>query len=131
MARSSNSSRSGSAAAMFRMILANVCEYHAATSSTTLPVARRSSMTFSASAARAPCGARLRRSPLLPAAGAARVGPRPDPLAPRDGGVPDAARRAVDEHGLALGEPPAELQREVRGVVVEDQARALRHVELA
>ena len=42
----------------------------------------------------------------------------------------DAARRAVDEHALALGQAPAQLQREVGRVVVDDERRALREVEL-
>ena len=43
---------------------------------------------------------------------------------------PDAAGGAVHEHRLALGQPPAELQREVGGVVVEDERRALGEVQL-
>ena len=36
----------------------------------------------------------------------------------------------MHEHGLALGEAPAQDEREVSGVIVEDQPRALREVEL-
>ena len=35
----------------------------------------------------------------------------------------------MDQRGLALREPAAQLEREVRGVVVEDQRRALREVQ--
>ena len=44
-------------------------------------------------------------------------------------GGADAAGGAVDEHALALRQAAAQLQREVGGVVVEDQRRALREVE--
>ncbi len=47
-----------------------------------------------------------------------------------DGGGADPAGRAVHEHLVALGDPPADAQREVGRVVVEDQARALGDVEL-
>ena len=40
--------------------------------------------------------------------------------------VPDAARGAVHEHGLALGQPPAAGQRQVRGLEVHDEARRRR-----
>ena len=43
---------------------------------------------------------------------------------------PDAAGGAVHQHGLALCQAPAQQQREVRGVIVEDQRRALGEVEL-
>ena len=54
---------------------------------------------------------------------------RAEPLRDLDRGGPDAAGGAVDEDGLALLEPAAGHQREPGRVVVEDQRRALAHVE--
>ena len=55
--------------------------------------------------------------------------PRAEPARDLQRGGADAAGGAVHEHPLALGDPPARLQREVRGVVVEDEAGALGEVE--
>ena len=55
---------------------------------------------------------------------------RPQPLGDLQRRRADPAGGPMDEDGLALGEPPAELQREVGGVVVEDQPGALREVQL-
>ena len=75
-------------------------------------------------------GARLARDLLLLVGRDDRERARPEPLRHLQRRRPDAAGRAVHEHRLALGQAPAQLQREVRRVVVEDQPGALRVVEL-
>jgi hypothetical protein len=67
---------------------------------------------------------------LLLVAGDDRECPRAEPFGDLECRGPDATGRAVDEHALALGETPAQLQREVRGVVVEHERGALLEVEL-
>ena len=75
-------------------------------------------------------GAGLAGDPLLLVARDDRDRPRAEALGDLERGGPDAAGGAVHEHRLALRQAPAQLQREVRRVVVEDERRALREVEL-
>ena len=75
-------------------------------------------------------GAGLTRDALLLVARHDRDRMRAKALGDLESRGADAAGGAVDEHGLALLEATAGLQREVGGVVVEDERRALREVEL-
>ncbi len=75
-------------------------------------------------------GAGVARHPLLLIGRDDRDRPRAEPLGDLERGGADPAGGAVDEHGLALFEAAAGHQREVGRVVVEDQRRALREVEL-
>ena len=74
-------------------------------------------------------GAGPARDRLLLVAGDDGERPRAQTLGDLQRRGADAARRTVDEHGLRRLELPAHDQREVGGVVVEDQPRPLRDVE--
>ena len=71
------------------------------------------------------------RDALLLLRGHDRDRARAEPLRDLQRRRSNAARGAVHEHGLAVLHAPAQLQREVRGVVVEHQPGALRVVERA
>jgi hypothetical protein len=75
-------------------------------------------------------GARLARHALLVVGRHDRDRACAEALGDLEGRRPDPAGGAVHEHGLALAQAAAVLQREICGVVVEDQAGALREVEL-
>ena len=75
-------------------------------------------------------GARLQRDPLLGITRDNRDRARAQPLRDLQRGGAHAAGGAMDQHRLALAQPSAQDQREVGRVVVEDQACALREVEL-
>ncbi len=75
-------------------------------------------------------GAGLERDLFLLIAGDDRDRARAEALRDLQRRGADAAGGAVDEHRLALAQAPAQDEREVGGVVVEDQTRPLREVEL-